>query len=111
METREIPSNEWVGICSRLKKAHGTTPVTVRVRKGEGMRELVARPLADLVAHTASEDSSILISVGDPWEGYLGHAVLHPTRLRIFGSLERHEVLVIEDEDGSTTEVDFLPAD
>ena len=111
METREIPSHEWDGVCSQLKRAHGTTPVTLRVRRGEGIRELVARPLADLIGHTASTDCSILISVGDPWEGYLGHAIFHPTRVRLFESRDRHEVLVIEAEDGSTTELDFLPAD
>ena len=109
MQTREIPTHEWAGMCSELKLAYGHSPVTLRVRKGEGMRELTARPLADLVAHTA--DASILISVGDPWEGYLGHAVLKPTRVRMLASRDRDELLVIDSADGSITELDFYPAD
>lgn len=110
MQTREIPTTEWEGMCSELKLAYGHSPVTLRVRKGEGIRELTSRPLADLVAHIDA-DSSIMISVGDPWEGYLGHAVIHPTRVRMLASRDRDELLVIDSADGSITELDFYPAD
>lgn len=110
METREIPQNEWPLLCSRLKREHGQSLVNLEVLTGQHKRELVGQPLADLSAKAAAQGETILIAVGDHWEGYRGHTIANPVRLRLVTE-GGEEALVVEGADGSTTIVHFLPAD
>lgn len=111
MGTREIPTNEWSLLCSRLKAEHDHDLVNLIVSQGGRSRELVGRPLAELSAKPAGQGDSILISVRDQWEGYLGHTIANPTRLLLMPLDEGSETLVVEAADGSTTTIQFFRAD
>lgn len=111
MDMRDIPEQEWPVLCNRLNHDHGQSPVTVKVNTPKHHRELVGRALSELKARQTPEGETIFISVGDRWDGYLGHTVAHPTRVRLVTPAEGEETLVIEAADGSTMVVDFYPAD
>jgi hypothetical protein len=112
METREIPHQDWSLLCNRLHEVHNHGVVSVRVDRDTNHRELVGHTLSELKASNTSDGDSILISVGDPWEGYRGHTVANPVRVRLIDAPDPgEEILVIDGADGSTTVVKFYRAD
>ena len=83
METRGNPPSRLVAGLQPPPSGHNHGVVSVRVDRDTNHRELVGHTLSELKASNTSDGESILISVGDPWEGYRGHTVANPVRVRL----------------------------
>ena len=113
MQTREIPSHEWVPFLDEFSRRHLGQPVTVEILGRDVGAEIEARdlPLIGVSVDLKDNAEQIDVIVGDSPDAHVMHAVARPSHLRVATADNGAEqALQIESADGPTTLVRFLRA-
>jgi hypothetical protein len=106
MQTREVPTHEWVPFLDDFSRRHQGEPVTVEVfdRELGAQREMRSMPLIGVSVDLKDGTEQIEVIAGDEPRSHLMHAIAKPARVHLASSeAGADQALQIESADGSTT--------
>jgi len=110
MPIRDIPKDDWAGVCNELSARQKGTPVTLEIVGADaGTRELARDlPLEGIVAERKRGSFVVEVVLGDAPDRHLSHVVSRPVHLRVReNEAGEHDALLIEGENRATTTILF----
>ena len=112
MQSREIPSEQWIGFFNDLSKRHQGDHVTIELmgRDIGDQREAQDQALLGITVDPPTGACKVEVMVGNDASTNIAHEIAHPIHVRLAKADDgRDAALEIESDSGPATLVRFMP--